>query len=175
MLILLPVTIFPAVILRPYTCALASSSGRSDVPSSDTPREQAARTRVADDLRAQRRIRRRFRVTSFGACRHRHIGPELHLAVEERIDARPTDQGSASSAFRTAWDTLRLLANGKKPQRLSAHGRVQREDLVAIDLRWHDLRHEAACRWLAKGLDIRAIQLLLARRSEDDAAIPQRH
>jgi integrase/recombinase XerD len=30
-----------------------------------------------------------------------------------------------------------------------------------IDLHWHDLRHEAACRWLAKGLDLRAIQLLL--------------
>jgi integrase len=30
-----------------------------------------------------------------------------------------------------------------------------------IDLHWHDLRHEVACRWLAKGLDLRAIQLLL--------------
>ena len=25
--------------------------------------------------------------------------------------------------------------------------------LAEIDLRWHDLRHEAACRWLPKGLD----------------------
>src|SRR5689334_17306616 len=33
----LPVTIFRAVSFRPYTCSLASSSGRSDVPSSDTP------------------------------------------------------------------------------------------------------------------------------------------
>jgi hypothetical protein len=30
----------------------------------------------------------------------------------------------------------------------------------AHDLHWHDLRHEAACRWLARGLDLRAIQLL---------------
>ena len=30
-----------------------------------------------------------------------------------------------------------------------------------IDLHWHDLRHEAACRWLSAGLDLWAIQLLL--------------
>jgi site-specific recombinase XerD len=39
--------------------------------------------------------------------------------------------------------------------------RVCREALRQIDLHWHDLRHEAACRWLAGGLDLRAIQLLL--------------
>jgi hypothetical protein len=34
--------------------------------------------------------------------------------------------------------------------------------LAGVDLHWYDLRHhEAACRWLAKGLDLRAIQLLL--------------
>ena len=54
-----------------------------------------------------------------------------------------------------------LLAHGIKPTRTRAHGRVNREQLAEIDLHWHDLRHEAACRWLAKGLDLRAIQLLL--------------
>jgi site-specific recombinase XerD len=38
---------------------------------------------------------------------------------------------------------------------------VNRDQLAEIDLHWHDLRHEAACRWLASGLDLRAIQLLL--------------
>jgi site-specific recombinase XerD len=38
---------------------------------------------------------------------------------------------------------------------------VNREQLAEINLHWHDLRHEAACRWLARGLDLRAIQLLL--------------
>lgn len=38
---------------------------------------------------------------------------------------------------------------------------MNREKLAEIDLHWHDLRHEAASRWLAKGLDLRAIQLLL--------------
>lgn len=63
--------------------------------------------------------------------------------------------------IRTAWESLVLLANGIEPTRTRAHGRVNRDKLAEIDLRRHDLRHEAACRWLAKGLDLRAIQLLL--------------
>ncbi|MGE3955549.1 MAG: tyrosine-type recombinase/integrase [Vicinamibacterales bacterium] len=69
--------------------------------------------------------------------------------------------GEFQSTIRTAWESLVLLANGIEPTRTRAHGRVNREKLAEIDLHWHDLRHEAACRWLAKGLDLRAIQLLL--------------
>ena len=47
------------------------------------------------------------------------------------------------------------LAHGIEPTR--ARGRVNREQLAEIDLHWHDLRHEAACRWLSRGLDLRAI------------------
>jgi integrase len=39
--------------------------------------------------------------------------------------------------------------------------RINRDQLAEIDLHWHDLRHEAACRWLSRGRDLRAIQLLL--------------
>ncbi len=69
--------------------------------------------------------------------------------------------GEYQGTIRTAWESVVLLANGVQPTRTRAHGRVNHEQLAEIDLHWHDLRHEAACRWLAKGLDLRAIQLLL--------------
>ena len=45
-----------------------------------------------------------------------------------------------------------------------------------IDLHWHDLRHEGACRLLADGVDIR-IDPVDARplRHQDDAAVPEHH
>ncbi|HYT65498.1 MAG TPA: tyrosine-type recombinase/integrase [Vicinamibacterales bacterium] len=80
--------------------------------------------------------------------------------------------GEYQGTIRTAWESVVLLAHGVQPTRARAHGRVNREQLAEIDLHWHDLRHEAACRWLAKGLDLRAIQLLLGHA---DLKTPQRY
>ncbi len=82
--------------------------------------------------------------------RRRFLGPKAYVFG-----------GAGQGTIRTAWESLVLLANGIEPTRTRAHGRVNRDKLAEIDLHWHDLRHEAACRWLAKGLDLRAIQLLL--------------
>ena len=85
--------------------------------------------------------------------RRRFLGPKAY------VFGGPS--GEYQGTIRTAWESLVLLANGIEPTRTRAHGRVNREKLAEIDLHWHDLRHEAACRWLAKSLDLRAIQLLL--------------
>jgi integrase len=85
--------------------------------------------------------------------RRRFLGPKAYVFGGV--------SGEYQSTIRTAWDSIVLLANGIAPIRTRARGRVNREKLVDIDLHWHDLRHEAACRWLARGLDLRAIQLLL--------------
>ncbi len=37
---------------------------------------------------------------------------------------------------------------------------MDREKVRQIDLQWHDLRHEGACRLLSDGVHIRTIQLI---------------
>ena len=64
-------------------------------------------------------------------------------------------------SFKTAWESLLLVANGHDTKRAKHGARVDREKLLQIDLHWHDLRHEGACRLLSDGVDIRTIQLML--------------
>ena len=76
-----------------------------------------------------------------------------------------TDNGEFVANFKTAWESLLLLANGHDTKRVKPGARVDRENLRQIDLHWHDLRHEGACRLLSDGVDIRIIQLMLGHAS----------
>jgi integrase len=76
-----------------------------------------------------------------------------------------SESGEYQANLQTAWDTLRLLAYGYQPRRDKEGDGWNREQLRKIDLHFHDLRHEAASRLLADGVDIRIIQLMLGHAS----------
>lgn len=76
-----------------------------------------------------------------------------------------TENGEHVASFKTAWESLLLIANGHDTKRPKHGARVDRDKLREIDLHWHDLRHEGACRLLADGVDIRIIQLMLGHAS----------
>ena len=69
--------------------------------------------------------------------------------------------GEFVASFKTAWESLLLVANGHDTKRAKHGARVDREKLREIDLHWHDLRHDGACRLLADGVEIRVVQLIL--------------
>ena len=83
--------------------------------------------------------------------------------------------GTYQPLIQTAWETLKLLANGLEP-RLGIEGtRWNQEQLRHIDLRWHDLRHEGACRLLTDGRrHPHRPADAGAREHPTDAALPQR-
>jgi integrase len=95
--------------------------------------------------------------------------PQGRLApiLKRRATLGPSAYVFGSSAgelvedFKTAWESLQLVANGHDTKRAKPGARVDREKLRQIDLHWHDLRHEGACRLLSDGVDIRMIQLML--------------
>jgi integrase len=56
-----------------------------------------------------------------------------------------------------------LRAHGQEPEWSSkgALAEASREQLDAIDLHFHDFRHEAGCRWLEQGWPIHHVQEML--------------
>src|SRR5687767_5067085 len=74
--------------------------------------------------------------------------------------------GAYVGSLKSAWGTLRLLANGIEPAQAGSDKRVSdRKALAKIDLHWHDLRHEALSRLADDGVPVHELQLLAGHAS----------
>lgn len=75
-----------------------------------------------------------------------------------------TENGEFLANFKTAWESLLLVANGHTTKRAKPGARVDRAKLREIDLHWHDLRHHA---------ESSIMPMLLARLSDSRGRSPQ--
>jgi integrase len=70
--------------------------------------------------------------------------------------------GLRQKSIKKAWETAVLKAHGHTPAWVKGSlSAASRAVLRAIDLHFHDLRHEAGCRWLEKGWPLHHIQEML--------------
>jgi integrase len=74
--------------------------------------------------------------------------------------------GQRQRSIKKAWETAVLKAHGHEPTWVNGTlAPVSRAALRAIDLHFHDLRHEAGCRWLEAGWPIHHVQEMLGHRN----------
>jgi integrase len=91
--------------------------------------------------------------------RRAFLGPDAYVFGEATT-------GASVASFKSAWETLLLLANGIRPERAGSGKRVSnRKALAQIDLHWHDLRHEALSRLADDGVPVHELQLLAGHAS----------
>lgn len=86
--------------------------------------------------------------------RRAFLGPDAYVFGDAKT-------GEYVRSFRSAWETLLLVSHGTEPAaRLRHHRRPERGALRSINLRWHDLRHEALSRLADEGVPVHELQLL---------------
>ncbi len=142
--------------------------------------------RVKDADLERREITLRAPTTKSGKTRSVPISTQRLRAViewfstDDKGNVRPATVplvvnrfGKRIGSFRTTWETTVLRAHGHVP----AKGRPTRDwrtnsltpeartILHMVDLHWHDLRHEYACRLAERGVPITKIQYLLGHAS----------
>jgi integrase len=107
------------------------------------------------------------RVIPFEACsrlekllrRRAFLGPDAYVFGEATT-------GAYVAGLKSAWRTVLLLANGITSIQTGSDKAVSnRTALAKIDLRWHDLRHEALSRLADDGVPVHELQLLAGHAS----------
>ncbi|MCL4761297.1 MAG: site-specific integrase [Burkholderiales bacterium] len=121
----------------------------------------------------------RAATTKDGETRAIPIGPRLralldHLALDpagephgDRAFLFGTEIGTAVGPPHKAWQTAVLKAHGHEPEWVKGAGRLSAASQAAydaLDLHFHDLRHEAGSRWLEAGWPLHHVRDMLGHR-----------
>lgn len=131
---------------------------------------------MADVNLAGREIR--IRASNAKDHEHRHIPISARLlAVLRMAQHDPSGHPFGNTAFvfgdevggrvtspKKAWETAVLKAHGHAPRWTKGSNSLAAESQAAyrsIDLRFHDLRHEAGSRWLEAGMPLHHVKELL--------------
>lgn len=91
--------------------------------------------------------------------RRAFLGPDAYVFGDATT-------GAPVKRFRSAWESLLLLANGIEPVRRARGQRPSnRQALAQINLHWHDFRHESLSRLADDGVPVHELQLLAGHAS----------
>jgi integrase len=78
------------------------------------------------------------------------------------------NSANASRNVKRAWETAVLKAHGRDPEWCSGTlTAASRDALRAIDLHFHDLRHETGSRWLEAGWPLHKVRDMLGHATID--------
>jgi integrase len=118
----------------------------------------AKKTSRARELPMSARLKATFEMAQTDAKQRSVHGPAFYVFGN--------GIGGKLGNVKRAWETAVLKSAGHTPVWVK-HGLATacREALATVDLHFHDLRHEAGCRWLENGVPLHHVQELLGHTS----------
>ena len=95
------------------------------------------------------------------------LSDQERAALVARCYVLGDETGARVGNVKRAWETAILKAHGHIPKWAGSHGlsQVTRATLTAIDLHFHDLRHEAGSRLLEAGVPLHHVQAMLGHEN----------
>ena len=136
---------------------------RAETSKTRTTRHLPISARLAGVLEMVRTALEKFLSTTDAA----RLSDQERAALVARCYVLGDETGAGSATSSGRGETAILKAHGHIPKWAGSHGlsQVTRATLTAIDLHFHDLRHEAGSRLLEAGVPLHHVQAMLGHEN----------
>lgn len=137
---------------------------RAETTKTDKTRHVPVSSRLAGVLE----IARTTLETMLSSTEAARLTDEERAAIVARCHVFGDDTGAKVANFKRAWETCVLKAHGHVPEWTAKSKGLKlasRALLAAIDLHFHDLRHEAGSRLLEAGVPLHHVQAILGHEN----------